>query len=374
MNRNKISKKKAVVTAMAGILAVGGIMGASAFFTDQAHTDAKAHMGGLNMTVEDLTDLDGDYSKWDIDQVAGTITEKDSVIDTAVAGATKTDDRLTGNFTGRVVANAIQTAEGDQTSENILNPGDSGLLQFKVSNVDSKSFRTAMKTSVVVQLAKDAQEPDGQTAATLQAAHKAGVEAGSVTVKYPDGTEIANQIKYVLADYDAYTIDGMGAPMVEFGAYSDGVFTKAEDGQEATATAMRLTYYTELDTLKGNVEDEATDGVKDSLIYAFETKFDRLAQNKFMGATIDIKSDFYALQNRKTAGTWYSVSAAAADDKGSNAVENTLNAATGDWTQIGSFEKVINVKDGVADASLNEDANTDVSGSVNGAVKGSATK
>ena len=366
MNRNKISKKKAVVTAMAGILAVGGIMGASAFFTDQAHTDAKAHMGGLNMTVEDLTDLDGDYSKWDIDQVAGTITEKDSVIDTAVSGITKTDDRLTGNFTGRVVANAIQTTEGDQTSENILNPGDSGLLQFKVSNVDSKSFRTAMKTSVVVQLAKDAQEPDGQTAATLQAAHKAGVEAGSVTVKYPDGTEIANPMKYVLADYDAYTIEGMGAPYIEFGTYADGVFTKAADDAKDTATAMRLTYYTELDTLMGDVENTAdTDGVKDSLT----------DQNKFMGATIDVKSDFYALQNRKTAGTWYSVEEkGVADEKGSNADLNTVKDATGDWTQIGSFEKVINVKDGVADASLNEDADTDVSGSVNGAVKGSATK
>lgn len=376
MNRNKISKKKAVVTAMAGIMAVGGIMGASAFFTDQAHTDAKAHMGGLNMTVEDLTDLDGDYSKWDIDQVAGTITEKDSVIDTAVSGITKTDDRLTGNFTGRVVANAIQTAEGDQTSENILNPGDSGLLQFKVSNVDSKSFRTAMKTSVVVQLAKDAQEPDGQTAATLQAAHKAGVEAGSVTVKYPDGTEIANPMKYVLADYDAYTIEGMGAPYIEFGTYADGVFTKAADDAKDTATAMRLTYYTELDTLMGDVENTAdTDGVKDSLTYAFETKFNRMAQNKFMGATIDVKSDFYALQNRKTAGTWYSVEEkGVADEKGSNADLNTVKDATGDWTQIGSFEKVINVKDGVADASLNEDADTDVSGSVNGTVKGSATK
>ncbi len=367
MNRNrKISKKKAAVTAMAGLLAVGSIMGASAFFTDQAHTDAKAHIGGLNMTVKDLSDLDGDYSKWTLND-NGSITEDPSVIDTAVARVTRSDDRVTGNVTGRVVETAIETNEGDQTSENILNPGDSGLLQFTVANVDSKSFRTAMKTSVVVQLADNAKEPDGTTPATLQAAHKAGVEAGTVTIKYPDDTDISGNLIYALADYDSYTIEGMGAPYVEFGSYVDGLFTVAETGQEANATAMRLTYYTELDTLKGNVEDETTDGVKDSLTYAFETKFSRLAQNKFQGATIDIKSDFYALQNRKTNGTWTKVT-----DNG-DAVDNTVVAATGDWAQIGSFEKVINIADG-QNADLNEDAGADVSGSVDGAVKGSATK
>lgn len=364
MNRNKVTKKKAVVTAMAGILAVGGIMGASAFFTDQAHIDAKAHVGGLNMTVEDLSDLDGDYSNWDIDQATGAITEKDSVIDTAIGVtdgvAVTPTDRFKGNYTGRVVTEGeVFHEQGDQTSTGIINPGDSGLLQFKVGNYDSKSFRTGVESNVIVMLAKDAKEPDGETAATLSAEHKKGFPAGTVSMAYPDGTTITNEVKYAVADYDAYTIEGMGAPIVAFGHSEDGkTFEKVADPTAEgakTVNAMQLTYYTELDTLKGSQEQEANvDGTEDKLTYAFETKFDRLAQNKFQGAQIDIKTDLYALQNRKTAGTWYSVTA------NDDATKNTRVDATGDWTQIGSFEKVINTQGNVVDNDMQEDANTGV--------------
>lgn len=375
MNRNKISKKKAAVSVMAGLLAVGGIMGASAFFTDQAHTDAKAHMGGLNMTVEDLTDLDGDYSKWTVvkDEAGNEtgIEEQDSVIDTAVAAgvaANAKGDRLSGNATGRAVTQIEKTAatDVDHPSVNIINPGDSGLLQFKVANVDAKSFRTAMKTSVIVKLTDDAKEADGETIATLAAAHKAGTDSGNaLSVQYPDGTVVNNEaLKYTINDYAAYTIEGMGAPIVEFGHSEDGKTFEAA-GDDKTANAMRLTYYTELDTLKGSQENtEDTDGKNSEMVYAFETKFDRLAQNKFQGAQIDIKSDFYALQNRKTAGTWTSVTEAA------DAVDNSIKPATGDWTQIGSFEKVVNIKDGVQN-DFGEEANQKDSGSITDAIVGS---
>ena len=377
MNRNKITKKKAVVTAMAGILAVGGIMGASAFFTDQAHTDAKAQVGGLNMTVKDLSDLDGDYSKWDIDQVAGTITEQDSVITTAVkagVAANAKGDRFHGNYTGRAVTEIAKTdaTDKDAPSTGIINPGDSGLLQFKVSNVDSKSFRTGVKSTVIVKLAADAKEPDGAKTATLDKTHIADSEAGTVSMAYPDGTTISETMKYKMADYDAYTIEGMGAPIVAFGYSEDGkTFTETiPDGK--TANAMQLTYYTELDTLQGSQENtEATDGKNAEVTYAFETKFNRLSQNKFQGAQIDIKTGFYALENRQTAGTWYSVTAATPQAKDethsadSKAFDNKLVEATGDWAQYASFEKVINTKENVTDGALTEDANA---GSLDAAV------
>ena len=153
VTKKKDKKKQLLVLAMAGVLGCGGVLGASAFFTDQAHTDAKAQIGGLNMTVQDLSDLDGDYSNWAVDQAAGTITEQDSVIDTAVKATAKTADRFAGNYTGRAVTDAIKTSgddsqatDKDAPSTGIINPGDSGLLQFKVSNVDSKSFRTGVPT------------------------------------------------------------------------------------------------------------------------------------------------------------------------------------------------------------------------------------
>lgn len=384
MNENKKvivkkrgGKKNAAVLAMAGILGCAGILGASAFFTDQAHTDAKAQVGGLNMTVKDLSDLDGDYSNWDVDQATGTITEQDSVITTAVkagVAANAKGDRFTGNYTGRAVAEIAKTdaTDKDAPSTGIINPGDSGLLQFKVANVDSKSFRTGVKSTVIVKLAADAKEPDGAKAATLDKTHKADAEAGTVSMAYPDGTTISETMKYKMADYDAYTIEGMGAPIVKFGYSADGkTFTKTvPEGQ--TANAMQLTYYTELDTLKGSQENtEATDGKNAEVTYAFETKFNRLAQNKFQGAAIDIKTDFYALQNRKTAGTWYSVKAATPQAKDethsadTNAADNTLVEATGDWTQIGTFEKVINTKENVTDGAMTEDANA---GSLDAAV------
>lgn len=404
MNQNKKivvkkkDKKKLLVLAMAGVLGCGGILGASAFFTDQAHTDAKAQIGGLNMTVQDLSDLDGDYSNWAVDQAAGTITEQDSVIDTAVKATSKTDDRFKGNYTGRAVTAITkdQATDKNAPSTDIINPGDSGLLQFKVSNVDSKSFRTGVKSSVIVKLADNAVEPDGKTTATLSGDHRKGVVAGFVKdadnsnkgyvdLAYPDETNIGGGSQestlngtlngihsYGVTDYNAYTIEGMGAPIVEFGHSDDAKTFEVVDAENAggkTINAMRLTYFTELDTLKGSQEDTATiDGTNATETYAFETKFDRLAQNKFQGALIDIKTDFYALQNRKTAGTWYSVIESTDKFETTDEVDetkNTLKPATGDWQQIGYFEKVINVKENKTDASLNEDTN---SGSVNAAV------
>ena len=399
--KKKDKKKQLLVLAMAGVLGCSGILGASAFFTDQAHTDAKAKIGGLNMTVQDLSDLDGDYSKWKIDQATGTITEQDSVITTAVkagVAANAKGDRFTGNYTGRAVTaiTKYQATDKDAPSTGIINPGDSGLLQFKVSNVDSKSFRTGVKSSVIVKLADNAVEPDGKTTATLSGDHRKGVVAGFVKdadnsnkgyvdLAYPDATNIGGGSQestlngtlngihsYGVTDYNAYTIEGMGAPIVEFGHSDDAKTFEVVDAENAggkTINAMRLTYFTELDTLKGSQENtEATDGKNAEVTYAFETKFNRLAQNKFQGALIDIKTDFYALQNRKTAGTWYSVIESTDKFETTDEVDetkNTLKPATGDWQQIGYFEKVINVKENKTDASLNEDTN---SGSVNGTV------
>lgn len=352
---------------MAALMACGGIMGASAFFTDQAHLDGKAAMGTLNMEVTDLTDLDGDYSDYAYDQATGSVAEKISKIDAAheavtdkgktaansgfvdgvsvgtINGAAAKTAKDRNGKDGIVVGEAIKKTAGDQTSENIINPGDSGLLQFKVKNAAEKSFRTAAKISVIVKLADGSVEPDGETAATLDAAHLKDATAGTgkVVMAYPDGVDASSAAKFLMDDAEAYTLEGVGAPLVEYGHSDDGKTFAAE----GTKNAMRLTYYVTLDTLTGSIEDEASDSTftdhaaSQEKIYAIEARFNRLAQNKFQGTSVDVKTDVYALQNRKSSGAWYSIKA----DDGKTYTNEAANvtAATGDWAQVGSFEKVI---------------------------------
>ena len=59
--------KKVAVLAAIGVLGVGGVMGASAFFTDTAKTVDQVNVGTFNMVLNDYSDLDGNYRTWTAD-------------------------------------------------------------------------------------------------------------------------------------------------------------------------------------------------------------------------------------------------------------------------------------------------------------------
>ena len=150
-NNNARSKKVAVGIA-AGVLAFAGIRGTSAFFTDQAHTDAKAEIGTMNMEVTDLSDLDGDYSA-NAYAADGTYNKAQNAIG-AAAKDTKIDGLTGDNYA--VTAAITRNAADQESFDRIINPGNIGLLQFKVANTAEKSFKTALKTTVKIDLADGA--------------------------------------------------------------------------------------------------------------------------------------------------------------------------------------------------------------------------
>lgn len=112
------------------------------------------------------------------------------------------------------------------------------------------------------------------------------------------------------ADDGSYTIDGLGTAKPTFKG-NTMVLTYAQNDSEA---------------LSGSVEK---DGKGTSAVYAYNTAFSRDVKNKFQDATITIHTDVYAKQHRNSVTSALKI----ADD---GTVEGT-----GDWTNIGSFETVV---------------------------------
>lgn len=333
MNRNKkINKKRKAVAgtaiALAGVLTIGASM---AFLTDNASTDAKAKAGSIDMVATDLTDLDANVRTW-TDSFASTSK--------LTKNGLQADD-----FDVKTLA-----ADTDAPSVDMINPGDTGVLAFKVENKGTKSIDTAAKVTVT---------------ATMDAAHAKAVTGKDQTLDAA-----------VATDAGAYTIEGLGTPVI----------TKGD-----TDHSVKLVYYTTLDTLKGSIENSATDstdGKDASAIYAYNVDFDRSVGNKLTDAKFTVHTDLYAKQHRNTFGTFAAVtggsqgSAATNDYEGKTVVEETvkqavvgptgnqadgrsnvnktaattgtLTAASKDWTLVDSFEKVIN-------------GSTDAAGDFNGA-------
>lgn len=217
----KLSKKKKVLAAsLTGCLAVGGIIGASAFFTDKAQTSDSANAGTMNMVFSDYSDLDGNYRKW--------------------TSPSASDKVLT--------ATGLQTAKIEKTSAfdaaapslNIINPGDTGLLQFALKSDREKSFDIAVEVVV------------------------------KSSVPLTDGA-------------DEYTVEGLGTPV------------KSED-------KMTLTYRTVLGTFDGTVEKDGGQAADEEHIYAYNVDFSRLAGNKFTDANFTINLNAYAKQHRNSIG------------------------------------------------------------------------
>lgn len=219
----KISKKavkSGVVVSLAGCLAIGGVMGASAFFTDKASTSSTANAGTMNMVFSDYSDLDGNYRNW--------------------TSANASDTVLVTN--GFQAAKIEKTAAYDATAPSlkIINPGDTGLLQFSLISDKEKSFNVGVE--VVVQS----------------------------SVELTDGA-------------DEYTVDGLGTPV------------KSDDKKT-------LTYRVDLGTFNGTAENDGGYEAGKEHVFAYNVNFSRLAGSKFSGANFTINVNAYAKQARNSIG------------------------------------------------------------------------
>lgn len=281
MNEKKIfvKKKPLLVLAMAGVLGCGGILGASAFFTDHETTQATATVGTFNMQVTDMSDLDGQYSSWNADGVQTKVL---------TAAGKQADDVRGAKVDGKEVYENAKDKDNPSTS--IINPGDTGIYQYKIANTAEKSMDTAKIVKVTLTLAADAKMPTSATDPTL------------IDAKFDKAT-----------DADAYTIDGLGTP----------VAVVSEDGKTMTLS------YAQADTevLSGSKE---ADGAANNVIYAYNADFNRLCGNKYQGLGVKIDTTVYAKQHRNGINSTLTV-------KNDGSI-----AGTGDWAEIANFETVAN--------------------------------
>lgn len=219
----KFNTKKVAVLGLVGALGVGSALGVSAFFTDKADVSSQAVAGTIDMDLVNYSDLDGNYRTWTDGSTSTSVLAKEGLQDAKFEGT---------------------AADAANPSTGIVNPGDSGVLQFSLKNTGSKSIDTA---AIV-----------------------------TVTSDVPF-TEAAPE----------YSIPALGTP-----AISDD--------------KMTLTYGTAqdpivLDVINGSVETEdAGLSVNDEHYYAYNVDFARTAANAFMDANFTVKVDTYAKQHRNT--------------------------------------------------------------------------
>ena len=268
MAKKKNSQKKirACATAVACASIAFAIAGASAFFTDRTSIQDNTLVGNFDMKVEDLTNLDANYRTW-TDRITST---------SALAKNGQQDDGI---------KLPLQTADqkaSQADSTGIINPGDTGLLAFKVSNNGKKSMDTAAIVTVEVKLADGAKDDNGAVG-TLSA----------------DTTTDQGKM-----DAGAYTIEGLGTPVVTKGRYKQNPTTKEYTDEiiDADKNVITLRYYTKLETLAGSVEKttdkDDTHNAGNSAIYAYNVDFDRALRNKFQGAAFRVNTAVYAKQHR----------------------------------------------------------------------------
>ena len=308
-------KKKAAVAALVGVLAVagiGGAVGTGAFFTDRAEVDGTANVGTLDMKLTDLSDLDSNYRTWTTRLASSSKLEKNG--------------QQSDSFTLPTTADADA---GQADSKDIVNPGDTGILAFRVDNIAEKSMDTAAIVTVEVELPKGAYDEtkrdgttkiieynkDGSALGTTSAVEGAtatlDVENAKLAVdSIPSGgtqkdlallaDTTTDQGK---ADAGAYTIEGLGTPVVYQGRFERDARGEYTDKLiDTDKNVLTLRYYTTLETLKGSVENtdgkDDTHGAGDSATYAYNVDFDRALTNKFQNATLMVDCTVYAKQHR----------------------------------------------------------------------------
>lgn len=316
------SKKKAAVIALIGVLAaagIGGAVGTGAFFTDRSEVDGKVNVGTLDMKVDDLSDLDGNYRTWTTRLTSSSKLEKNGQQHDDFAMPTTAD------------ADA-----GQADSKGIINPGDTGILAFRVSNIAEKSMDTAAVVTVEVELPKGAYDDtkrdgttkiidysqDGSALGTAIPTGSSGVDmtGASETLDVDNAKLAVDQIPTdgsqkdlaLLADTTtdqgkrdagAYTIEGLGTPVVYQGRFQRDARGEYTDKLiDTDKNVLTLRYYTTLETLKGSIENtdgkDDTHGAGNSVVYAYNADFDRALTNKFQNATIMVDCTVYAKQHR----------------------------------------------------------------------------
>lgn len=222
----KFNTKKVAVLGLVGALGVGSAIGVSAFFTDKADITSEASAGNINMGLQNYSDLDGNYRTWADGSNSTSLLAKDGLQDAKFEAA---------------------AADAANPSTGLINPGDTGVLQFSLANTGSKSIDTAAIVTVTSSVAftKDALE---------------------------------------------YSIPALGTPVV------------SEDGK--TLTYGTAANPIKLDVINGTVETE--DGgltANDEHYYAYNVDFARGSANAFMDADYSVKVDAYAKQHRNTFDT-----------------------------------------------------------------------
>ncbi len=215
----KFNKKVAILAAI-GILGVGGAIGASAFFTDKATTVDAVNVGTFNMVLTDYSDLDGNYRTW------------------TTANASTSKLATNGKQTAKFTADAVDKAA---PSTGIINPGDTGVLQFALKNDQEKSMDTAVQ----------------------------------VTVK--------SSVALTSAIEAEYSIEGLGTPTI-------------------SNDKMTLTYpIVKLGTISGTQETETdADAANTNVYYAYNVDFARNAKNAFQDANFTVTVNAYAKQHRNS--------------------------------------------------------------------------
>lgn len=291
VRKKKNGKKQLLVLALAGVLGCGGVLGASAFFTDHETTQATAKAGTFNMKVTDMSDLDGQYSDWSTGTQVKVLT---------AAGA-QTDDARGAKVAGKEVYENAK--DKDNPSTGIINPGDTGIYQYKIENTAEKSMDTAKVTKITLKLADD------KTGKTLTAA-----DANTYAL---DPTELG---------------DSITGPKVITGSATVGADGKLEFTAGAAGNAIQLVYAgADAKILDGSIEkDSGVEAGQSSMIYAYNVDFARDAGNVYQGMQAQIDTTVYAKQHRNGINSTLTV-----EDNGSI-------AGTGDWAEIASFETVAN--------------------------------
>ena len=269
--RRKHLRAKWVPVIVAGVVAVSGVVGMRAFFTDQASITAEAKVGTLKMKVTDLSDLDGNYNS-KTDGTEASLLTKEGLQDS--------------NFNMPTATNGAK--------DKIINPGDDGIYAYQIENIGEKSFDTATVTKVTVSLPV--------TSSGNVGTGNSGY-GGDGATGIPVGVESSSVLS---SDPVAYTIPGLGKP---------GAKTLLADKK----TLMYYYVSTSEKPLSGSLEK---DGDNTSATYAYTTKFSRDAGNEYQGMTVKIETTIYAKQHRNSPESTLTVNS-----------DGTIKA-TGDWEKM----------------------------------------
>lgn len=206
--------KKRITKILAAGMALCLMVGTFAFFTDRETHNAGATAGNIDLVFTDV-------SSKDVNKVASQTNTRDKVW---------TDSKI--------------TADND-----IMNPGDTFDMGYKLTNAGKKSIDVRQQLTLVSSVAMNA-------------------DAAEYQLKMGDGTTITPTIT-----------------------------TDAESGKTTIVYAFPNDII-----LSGSIEDDGI-AVAEGKDYDLYLDFAKAAANKFMGSTVEVTLDIMAKQHRNTVDT-----------------------------------------------------------------------